>query len=117
MKELETAAGVGREIIKRLHEFTEEQPMDDSEYIPLIKMIIEAINTYVSKLDLSKSENEDLQKTLFTYAKDLYVELYLIHAEEQEGISNNQYKINEYKEEAEEVFDYIYKHEEHPGWS
>lgn len=43
MREEKIAEGIGKEIIKRLHEYNEEHSLDDAEYIPLIKRIIEAI--------------------------------------------------------------------------
>jgi hypothetical protein len=110
MTEINIAEGIGKEIIKHLHDYYEEIKMDDAEYIPLIKRVIKAINNHIGLYDISKSENETLKETLLTYAKDLYVEICQIHAKENnEDISSEQVK-----EESEEFFDYIYKHEEYP---
>jgi hypothetical protein len=80
MKEINIAEGIGKEILKHLHDYNEDVFMDDSEYIPLIKIIIEAINDHISLYDISKSENELLKNKLLTYARDLYVEVCQINA-------------------------------------
>ncbi|MGD9161019.1 MAG: hypothetical protein PVG39_21555 [Desulfobacteraceae bacterium] len=110
MTEINIAEGIGKEIIKQLHDYYEEITMDDTEYIPLIKKVIEAINNHISLYDISKSENEALKETLLTCAKDLYVEVCQINAKENgEDLSAKQVK-----EESLEVFDYIYEHGEYP---
>ena len=106
----ETAEKIGKEIIKRLHQHNEENSLDDTEYIPLIKRIIEAIGVYMSQSDKSKLEIDSLTSTLIGYAKGLYVELCQIHAEED----NEDISLEQVKEESEEYFDYIYEHEDHP---
>jgi hypothetical protein len=107
---IKTAEEIGKEIIKRLHKHNEENSLDDAEYIPLIKRIIEAIGIYISQNDKLKSGTDNLTEALIVYAKDLYVELCQIYAgEDGKDISSEQVK-----EESEEYFDYIYEHEEHP---
>lgn len=109
-KVTKTAEEIGKEIIKRLHKYNEEYSIDDAEYIPLIKRIIEAIGSYLIQSDKSMSEIENLTGSLVAYAKKLYVESCQIHAEESgEDIPQEQVK-----DESEEYFDYIYEHEEHP---
>ena len=110
MSDIKTAEGVGREIISHLSENNEHHPIDDAEYIPLIKRIIEAIESYVGNSNISKSEVAKLKQELLSHAKGLYVESCLLHAKEGgENIS-----AEECKDESEEFFDYIYKHEEYP---
>ena len=53
MKQKALVEGIGREIIKRLHNYNEEESLDDAEYIPLIKRIIEAINIYSNKIKIN----------------------------------------------------------------
>jgi hypothetical protein len=107
---IETAEGIGKAIINRLHKQNEDYSMDDAEYIPLVKRIIEAVGIYICQNDELKSSADNLTGALIDYAKELYVELCQFHAEEGgEDISSEQVK-----EESEEYFDYIYEHEEHP---
>ena len=110
MKEISIAEGIGMEILKHLHNYNEDVFLDDTEYIPLIKIIIEAINDYISLYDISKSENEALKIKLLTHATDLYVEVCQINAKENgEDISAKQVK-----DESLELFNYIYEHGEYP---
>ena len=110
MTEINIAEGIGKEIIKKLHDYYEEITMEDAEYIPLIKRVIKAINNYISLYDISKFDNKTLKETLLVYARDLYVEVCQINAKENgEDISSKQVK-----EESEEIFNYIYEHEEYP---
>lgn len=109
-KVTKTAEEIGKEIIKGLHKHNEEYSMDDAEYIPLIKRIVEAIGTFINQSEKSMSEIENLTGSLIAYAKKLYVESCQIHAQEGgEDLSPEQVK-----DESEEYFDYIYEHEEHP---
>ena len=110
MKEIKIAEGIGKEIIKNLHDYYEEITMDDAEYIPLIKRVIKAINNHIVLYDISKSESETLKEILLIYARDLYVEICQTNAkDDNENISSTQIK-----EESEEFFDYVYEHEEYP---
>jgi hypothetical protein len=107
---VKTAEGIGKEIISRLHKQNEESAMDDAEYIPLIKRIIEAVGIYICQNDNLKASADKLTGSLVDYAKELYVEVCQFHAEEGgEDITPEQVKV-----ESEEYFDYIYEHEEHP---
>mmetsp|Transcript_18293 Transcript_18293/g.8513 ORF Transcript_18293/g.8513 Transcript_18293/m.8513 type:complete len:118 (+) Transcript_18293:37-390(+) len=105
-----TAEEIGKGIIKRLHQHSEVNLLDDADYIPILKRIIEAIGVHISQSDKSKSGIDGLTGTLIGYARDLYVELCQIHAEE----NNEDISLEEIKEESEEYFDYIYEHEDHP---
>jgi len=110
MSDIKTAEGIGKEIISHLSEHNEQYSMDDAEYIPLIKRIIEAIDSYVGNSSNSTSDSAKLKQKLLAHAKGLYIETCLLHAEENgEDISPE-----ECKDESEEFFDYIYKHEEYP---
>jgi len=79
--------------------------------LDIVNFLKNLITTYSFSRDyLIKRDLETLKETLLTYAKDLYVEICQIHAKENnEDISSEQVK-----EESEEFFDYIYKHEEYP---
>ena len=111
MKQEELVEGIGREIIKRLHDYNEEEPLDDAEYIPLIKRIIEAIKIYSNKINLNNEELDTIDKSLVAYSRELYIELCKKHAKE----NNEDVTIEELKEESEEYFNYIYEYEEHPN--
>lgn len=110
MTDINLAKGIGREIIKQLHTHNEENSLDDSEYIPVIKRIVEAINSRMQRNGISKSENETLKVSLIKYAMGLYVDLCQKHSiENDENLS-----LEQVKEESEEFFKYIYKHEDYP---
>ncbi|NLA74278.1 MAG: hypothetical protein GX846_02175 [Deltaproteobacteria bacterium] len=110
MKEINIAEGLGKKILKHLNDYYEEISMGDDEYIPLIKRIIESIHDYEGMGEISDPEKEALKTNLLNYSKGLYVELCQIHSkEDKEDISPEQVK-----EEAEEFFDYVYKHGRYP---
>lgn len=110
MTEVKMAQGIGKEIIRQFHDHNKKHSIDDSEYIPMIKRIIKSITTHLGVNGISESENNALNELLVSYAKELYVELCQAHAKENnEDISSDQVK-----EESEELFEYIYEHEEYP---
>ena len=111
MREIDIAEGMGKEIIKQLHNYYEEITMDDVDYIPLIKRVIKAIYNHTGSYNISEFDNRSLQKRLLTYAKDLYVEICMIHAKED----NEDITHEEVKKESEELFYYIYEHGEYPN--
>ena len=110
MNQDEILEGIGRNIIKSLNDHNQEEALDDVEYIALIKRIILAIETYSERCEAINNESNAIQRILFNYSKELYVELCQKHAKEDgEDIT-----MEEVQEDAEEIFSFIYEHDERP---
>lgn len=97
----------GKDVLMRLYEKNEYDPMDDAEYIPILKSVIEGIENSAKTLGLSDPERKKLSKSLKDFVRRLYIKVWLENLEEgeEEDLA---------EQEAKENFDYIFKHEEHP---
>lgn len=107
MGKKEFSEGIGKSIIKLQHERYEKKSLDDAEYIPIIKIVIQGILDNMAYSNASEAEVSEIDEALKQYSKDLYIQTCLNNKEKDENIE-------EVKKESSEYFDYIYKHEEHP---
>lgn len=93
---------IGQSIIKNFFDYYENNSLDDeSEFFPILKIIIWGI---IDTCGTSK-EKQYLENRLKDYAKQLYVSLWIIHAEEDEEEVDIEYE----KKEAIRNFEEIYK--------
>ena len=107
MKKLNLLEDVGKSIIKTLHFHSDRVSLDDAEYIPIIKKIINAIANQLNSSDFSKNEISEIKKTLKQYARDLYAKAWIKNKLEEETV-------DEAREIGKEYFDYVYRHGRHP---
>ena len=108
MDNLQITKDIGISIINELHQYNEKYAMDDAEYIPIIKTIIKGISAQLISHGYSKLEVDENEKVLKQYCKELYTQACIKHtAPDEEEIESE-------KQQNEEYFDHIYKHEEHP---
>lgn len=109
---MDTHVSIGKAVLSNLFRFYKKEGLDDAEYIPVVRVIIEGISKAMASAGLDKKVLKAAEKTLQSFNRDLYVEEWLKHAEEESGE-------RELDMEAEATkgvyyFDYIYKHGEHP---
>ena len=70
---------IGKSIIKRFFDYYEDVGLDDeTEFFPILKIIISGVVEALK--DDSRSQN--IEKELKEYSKQLYVSLWILHAEE-----------------------------------
>ena len=110
MNEYEILEGAGKQIIGTLNEYNEQEKLDDTEYIPVVKRVIEALTIYLKENNATDKQSEELTNTLIEYTKGLYIALCQKHAiEDEEDIT-----MEEVNQESDEYFNYVYEHETHP---
>lgn len=102
---------VGETILQKYFDYYFKHSLDDAEYIPVVKVIIEGIEESMFSANIEKKEIREVKKQLKDFNRRLYTDLWLKHAREDEGENIDQRK--EIKS-ARYYFDYIYKNEEHP---
>ena len=105
MEKILTESGIV--ILKNLNDKYEKESIDDLEYIPIIKTIINSFIEYATSNELSPESITKLHKELTTYAENLYLNSWMKNAAEE----GNEKDV---KFEGMEYFKYIYKHEEYP---
>lgn len=105
MNNFEILVGTGKAIIQSLHERYERNHQDDIEYIPIVKSTIFGIKQFAITIEFNEMETSTLEETLENYARQLYLEVWLSHNEED---------VDGATEAGNYYFDYVYEHEEHP---
>ena len=75
------AVEIGKAIIKRFFDYYEDVGLDDeTEFFPILKIIIwGAVDNFKND-----SQRLNIEKELKEYSKQLYISLWLLHAEEDE---------------------------------
>jgi hypothetical protein len=114
LKELivDTYIGIGQTVLSSLYRHYNKVGLDDAEYVPVIRVIIEGIGKAMIEAGLDKKEAKVAEKTLRKFNLDLYLEGWLKNAKEELGKS--EFDLEEETEAGTYYFGYIYKHGEHP---
>lgn len=107
---MDTHLNIGKSNLHDFFDFYRKQGLDDVEYIPIVKIIINGASKPIPFSDLSDADIQHIKDTLKEINRDLYVGIWLKHAKEDEGNIN----VEEETESARYYFDYIYEHGKHP---
>lgn len=107
MKELKLVEAIGKSVIKKLHNNSVKAAIDDTEYLPVLKKILESVGSALDKARFSKTEVSSLKKALKQVAKDLYVKAWLKNKRADETFG-------EASEMGRIYFEYVYKFGKHP---
>ena len=103
---------IGKTVLSNLYRHYNKVGLDDAEYIPVIRVIIEGIAKAMAEAGVDKKDVKAVEKTLQRFNLDLYLKGWLKNAKEELGKS--EFDMEEETEAGTYYFDYIYKHGEHP---
>jgi len=109
---VDTYISIGKSVLSNLYRHYNKAGLDDAEYIPVIRVIIEGIAKAMAEAGVDKKDIKVVEKTLQKFNLDLYLKGWLKNAKEELGES--EFDREEETEEGTYYFDYIYKHGEHP---
>jgi hypothetical protein len=109
---MDTHISIGKTVLSDLFRFYEERGLDDAEYIPVVKVIIEGIAKAPTSAGMGKKDVKAMEKTLRAFNRDLYVDGWLKNAREKSG--EKEPDMDAEAAEGSYYFDYVYKHGEHP---
>jgi hypothetical protein len=114
LKELivDTYISIGKILLSDLYRHYNKVELDDAEYIPVVRVIIEGIAKALTEAGVGKKEVKAAEETLKKSNRDLYLEGWLKNAGEDLGES--EVDLEEETEVGTYCFDYIYKHGKHP---
>lgn len=102
---------IGEAILKKYFDHNCKNSLDDAEYIPIVKIIIQGIEESMLADSMDKKEIRKAKNRLKDYNRKLYIALWLRNTRENEG---DDIVEEEESNTAKYYFDYVYKHEEHP---
>jgi hypothetical protein len=109
---VDTHISIGKAVLSNLFRFYKKRGLDDAEYVPVVRVIIEGIEKALTSAGLDKKDVKTAEKTLRAFSRDLYVKEWLKHA--REGLGERKLDMEAEAAEGNYYFDYVYKHGEHP---
>ena len=101
---------IGKSILQDFYDYSCEKSLDDAEYIPVVRIIIEGIVKSMSNANFNKKDIQDTEKGLKEFNCYLYVDEWLNNTKEDEEDMD----LEGETESARYYFEYIYEYGEHP---
>jgi hypothetical protein len=84
--------------------------MDDAEYIPTVRVIIEGITEEMRSSGMGKPNCKEITEKLKDHNREMYQNIWIEHAKEDE----ESFDLEREFQLAKYTFDYIYEHGDHP---
>ena len=100
-----------RNILRKFFLYSEENTIDDAEYIPVVRLIIESTVEMIHKGGINAKQREDLKLRLIQFNRQMYENLWIKNTRKDEG---DNFNYEDELERAKYTFDYIYEHGRHP---
>ena len=106
---------IGRSILRNYFDFYTKNSMDDAEYIPTVRVIIEGIAEEMRSSRMGEPNCDEIAEKLKTYNREMYQNIWIEHAKEDEEPEDEEpFDLEKEYQLAKYTFDYIYKHRKHP---
>ena len=103
---------VGRTILRKYFDYYTQNSLDDTEYIPVVRLIIEGITEEMDSAGMPESSCDEVAEKLKTFNRILYQNLWIENT--REDADEEPLDPQKECESARYTFDYIYEHGEHP---
>lgn len=105
---------IGRSILRNYFDYYTKNSMDDAEYIPTVRVIIEGIAEEMRSSGMGNQDYDELTEKLKAFNCSLYQNIWIEHAREDEDPDEEPLDLEKEYQSAKYTFDYIYEHGEHP---
>jgi hypothetical protein len=105
---------IGRTILRNYFDYYIKNSLDDTEYIPVVRLIIEGIAQEMKSSGLSEPNRKEVAEKLKAFNLQMYQNIWIEHAKEDEDPDEEPIDPEKEYELAKHTFDYIYKHGKHP---
>ena len=105
---------IGRRILRKYFDYSNENSLDDTEYIPVVRLIIEGISEGMRSAGTPGSSCDEVADKLKAFNRSLYQNIWIEHAREDQGPDEEPLDLEKEYKAAKRTFDYIYKHGEYP---
>jgi hypothetical protein len=105
---------VGKAILQNYFDYSTKNSIDDAEYIPTVRVIIEGITKEMKSSGMGESNCHELSEKLKTFDRQMYQNIWIEHAKEDEDPDEGPLDLEKEYELAKYTFDYIYEHGEYP---
>jgi hypothetical protein len=92
---------IGKSIIAKYYDYYEDEGLDDeAEFFPVLKIVIRGTASCIK----NDSQRQFIENELKEYSKQLYVDLWLLHAEEDEEEMDGEYERKAAMKEFESIY-------------
>jgi hypothetical protein len=105
---------VGETILQKYFDYYRKNSLDDTEYIPVVRLIIEGIAEEMRSSGILEPNCKEVAEKLKSFNRSLYQNIWIKHAKEDEDPEEGPLNLGKESELAKYTFDYIYKHRKHP---
>ncbi len=107
--------GIGKTILRKYFDYCQKNTLDDVEYIPVVRLIIEGTAEEMKSTGLLESTCKEVVKKLKDFNRQMYQNIWVEHAKEDEDPDEEPFDLEKEYRLAKYTFDYIYKHGKHPA--
>ncbi len=105
---------IGKSILRDYSAYNKKSPVDDTEYIPIVRVIIRGITKEMESSGIGESNRKEVAEKLRAFNRSLYEDIWIEHAKEDHDPDEGPLDLKKEYESARYTFDYIYKHGKHP---
>lgn len=105
---------IGRTILRSYFDYYTKKSLDDTEYIPVVRLIIEGMAKEMRSSGMLGPNCHEVVDKLKAFNRSLYQNIWIEHAKEDEEWGEEPADLEKEYESAKYTFDYIYEHGEHP---
>ena len=105
---------IGKTILQKYFDYYRDKSLDDTEYLPVVRLIIEGIAEEMRSFGLLEPNYTEVAEKLKAFNRSLYQNIWIEHAKEDEDPDEEPFDLEQEYELAQYTFDYIYEHGEHP---
>ncbi len=106
---------VGETILRKYFDYSTKYSVDDVEYIPVVRLIIEGIAEEMKSSGTLEPNCNEVAKKLKDFNRQMYQNIWVEHAKEDFDPEDEEpFDLEKEYELAKYTFDYIYKHKKDP---
>ena len=106
---------VGKTILHKYFDYYIKHTIDDTEYIPVVRLIIEGIAKEMKSSGMPEPGWKEVARKLKDFNLQMYQNIWIKHAKEDYDPEDEEhFDLEKESELAKYTFDYIYKHGKHP---
>ncbi len=105
---------MGRRILQKYFDYYLRKTLDDTEYIPVGRLIIEGISEEMRSAGMPGSSCDEVADKLKAFNRSLYQNVWIEQAKEDHDLDVDPLNLEKEYQLAQDTFDYIYEHGEHP---
>lgn len=99
---------MGRAILTRMHQHYISDSLDDTEFIPFVKAVIQGAADRMTAARYAEGQIEDMRIALKEYSKELYVKEWIKNREDGEAVDAA-------RDQGGRHFEDLFKHGKHPS--